>query len=98
MTGKNILVIWSKRAIKSLKEIYDYYNQFSQKAAINQRDRILKKVSDIKFLEQYQVDELSSNHRRIVVSHYKVVYRFEVKQIRILAIFDSRQDPSKLKM
>ena len=49
MTGKNIRVIWSKRAIKSLKEIYDYYNQFSQKAAINQRDRILKKVSDIKF-------------------------------------------------
>lgn len=49
MTGKNIRLIWSKRAIKSLKEIYDYYNQFSQKAAINQRDRILKKVSDIKF-------------------------------------------------
>ena len=98
MTGKNIRVLWSKRALKSLKEIYDYYNQFSQKAAINQRDGILKKVSDIKFLEQYQVDELSSNHRRIVVSHYKVVYRFEGKQIRILAIFDSRQDPSKLKM
>ena len=35
-------------------------------------------------------------HRRVVVGNYKVVYRVFEEEVRIVDVFDSRQDPDKM--
>ncbi len=44
------------------------------------------------FLEHMELD-----HRRLVEGHYKIIYRVEEEYIYITDIFDSRQDPDKMK-
>ena len=43
------------------------------------------------------LEHLGLGHRRLVVSHYKVIYRVSGEYIYITDIFDSRQDPDKMK-
>lgn len=40
---------------------------------------------------------LNLGHRRVIVSHYKIIYRIDGEVIFITDIFDSRQDPDKMK-
>jgi len=43
------------------------------------------------------LEHLQMGHRRLVQSHYKIIYRIEGNTIYITDIFDSRQDPAKMK-
>jgi mRNA-degrading endonuclease RelE of RelBE toxin-antitoxin system len=45
------------------------------------------------------LQSLNLNHRRIMVGHFKIIYRIIEKPNIILVtdIFDSRQDPNKMK-
>ena len=36
-------------------------------------------------------------HRRVVVGHYKVIYHVVEDAIRIVDVFDSRQDPERMR-
>ena len=47
--------------------------------------------------EEPLLEHLRLEHRRLVVSHYKIIYRVEEECIYITDIFDSRQDPDKMK-
>ena len=61
---------------------------------------ILSETKNIKFAQQYQVDEiLGEPYRRIVVRNYKIIYKVHSEvEIRILQIFDTRQNPIQLKV
>lgn len=98
MEKKEIVIQWSKRASKSLESIFNYYFQLSEQSAERIRKDILKTVSTLRFVEQYQVDELNPEYRRMIVRHYKIVYKVKKQSILILNIFDTRQDPSKGKL
>ena len=93
-----VKIIWSKRAQKDLKDVYDFYESKSEKAAENVVNDILHTIENIVFEEQYQVDEiLGKPYRRMVASHYRIVYRPKRSSILIFRIFDNRQNPGKLK-
>jgi plasmid stabilization system protein ParE len=47
-------------------------------------------------LEEY-LEHMGQSHRRIIEGHYKIIYRVKGEMIVITDIFDSRQDPSKMK-
>lgn len=47
-------------------------------------------------LESY-LEHLNLSHRRIIEGNYKIIYRVDSNTIFITDIFDSRQDPSKMK-
>ena len=98
MEKKEIIILWSKRASKSLESIFNYYFQLSEPGAERIRKDILKTVSTLRFVEQYQIDELNPEYRRMIVRHYKVIYKVKKQSILILNIFDTRQDPSKSKL
>ncbi|MBI1288624.1 MAG: hypothetical protein GC178_13720 [Flavobacteriales bacterium] len=57
-------------------------------------------LADSPFIGQLEpmFEELEMEHRRIIVGHFKVVYRIIEKADTVLVtdIFDSRQDPSKM--
>lgn len=66
------------------------------------RDKILAKAEKLLInpslgqKEEY-LDHLDRSHRRIIEDHYKIIYRVEGELIYITDIFDSRQDPTKMK-
>jgi len=100
MTG-DIQPIWEDDVKADLKRIYDFNkNIFSVEFARKIRDEIYKAVGEIVYLEQWQQDEiLGEPYRRMIVRHYKIVYRIKDQQtIYILMIFDTRQDPGKYKI
>jgi len=94
-----IRILWDTKAKADLKLIYDFIKLKSPKGAKNVIGDILSETKNIKFAQQYQVDEiLGEPFRRIVVRNYKIIYKVHSEfEIRILQIFDTRQDSIKLK-
>lgn len=92
-------IIWTDRARLSLNYIWNFYAEIDPAIANRICGEILKAVEGIIFTEQYQLEEtLQGNYRRIIVRHFKIIYRPIEKGILILQIFDTRQNPKKLKM
>jgi len=90
-------VIWSNRAKAQLKSIHDYikYKKKSPQGASNVRKDILQASRNIVFTEQYQQDEIQSEYRRIVVRHYKLLYKEKDGTIQILRLFDTYQSTER---
>ena len=98
MENQEIAILWSSDAAKSLESIFDYYFDLSPQSAERIRKDILQKVGTLRFVKQYQIDEINPDYRRITIRHYKVVYKVEMQKVFILNIFDTRQDPAKSKI
>lgn len=94
-----IRIVWDTHAKADLKLIHDFIKLKSPQGAKNVINDIVSETKNIKFTQQYQVDEiLGEPFRRIVVRNYKIIYKVHSElEIRILQIFDTRQDPIKLK-
>jgi plasmid stabilization system protein ParE len=65
-------------------------------------EKLWDRITDLKRFPrggQYEphLEHLGEGHRRLVVGHFKVVYRIEGKTIFVTDIFDARQDPRKMK-
>ena len=77
--------------------MWDFYAVKNIKAADKIIAEIIETANSIGFPEQYQTEEaLGKNYRRIIIRHFKIIYRVEKDTIRILQVFDSRQDPKKM--
>ncbi|WP_394331466.1 type II toxin-antitoxin system RelE/ParE family toxin [Williamwhitmania taraxaci] len=51
----------------------------------------------LKGQKEHSLKHLGLDHRRLVTGHHKIVYRVIGEHIYITDIFDSRQDPEKMK-
>lgn len=96
-------LIYTEQALTSLEEVLEFISsEVTQKKLFEIRNRILDKA-DTLLLHPNQgqkepcLEHLNLDHRRIIVSHYKIVYRVVGESIYITDIFDSRQDPDKIK-
>lgn len=90
-------IIWTDQAKEALKSIYDYYKYRSPQGAKNVKSDLLKSPKTILFAKQYQVDEINPKYRRIVVRHFKVLYKEEKGVIQVVDIVSTRQSPEVLK-
>ena len=96
---KPIQILWDNQAKADLKLIFEFIKLKSPQGAKNVIRDIIIQSKSIHFAEQYQVDEfLGEPFRRMVVRNYKIIYKIQSEtEIRILQIFDTRQNPIKLK-
>ena len=96
---KPIIILWDNQAKADLKLIFEFIRLKSPQGAKNFITDIVAQSKNIHFTNQYQVDEyLGEPFRRMVVRNYKIIYKVHSEtEIRILQIFDTRQNPSKLK-
>ena len=93
-----IQIIWGNKAKKDLHTIHRFYADKSVDAASKIIDSIVKAAESIVFAEQYQQDEfLGQPYCRLIVKHCKIVYRLKNNSIVIFRVFDTRQNPNKLK-
>lgn len=97
--GKPIRILWDNQAKADLKLIFDFLQLKSPQGAKNVIRDIVAQSKNIHFTEQYQVDEfLGEPYTRMIVRNYKIIYKIHSEtEIRILQIFDTRQDQSRLK-
>lgn len=96
-------VLWTKTALASLYDIYKYYREnVSITIACKIRDNILavsrqlEKHSLIGQIEE-SLKEMEEGHRYIIKDNYKIIYKIQTNTIYITDVFDTRQDPDKIK-
>ncbi|WP_298137654.1 type II toxin-antitoxin system RelE/ParE family toxin [Flavobacterium sp.] len=96
---KPIQILWDNHAKADLKLIFEFIRLKSPQGAKNVIRDIIIQSKSIHFTEQYQVDEfLGEPYRRMVLRNYKIIYKIQSEsEIRILQIFDTRQNPTRLK-
>lgn len=97
------MILWSDWSLRQLEEIHAFY---AEEANSQVADRIIASIlQTTRLLEQYpnggqlepSLDHLGQGHRRIVVGQYKVIYQVVEEAIRIVDVFDSRQDPERMR-
>ena len=96
-------IIWSNHSSRVLINIYRYYRDTaSLKVAMKIKNDIFKSTMQlVEFPKSGQIEtnlvNMNMEHRYIVSGNYKIIYREVNEGILITDIFDSRQDPLKLK-
>ena len=90
-------IVWSNRAKAQLKSIHDYIKNKlkSPQGAGNVKRDILNISKSIVFAEQYEVDEIQPEYRRMLVRHYKILYKEKQGDIHILGVFDTQQSTER---
>jgi plasmid stabilization system protein ParE len=99
--NEKIEVYWTAQAKSDLKYIFEWFKENVKpvEIATKIRNSIVAKSKDIHYVEQYQVDEfLGEPFRKMIEGNYKIIYEVvNPKKIKIVIIFDTRQNPIKLK-
>jgi plasmid stabilization system protein ParE len=96
-------LVYTEQALISLEESLDLIAPNVQyEKLIEIRDRILDQadtllLQPLKGQQEPFLEHLNLGHRRLVVGNYKIIYRVDSENIYITDIFDSRQDPDKMK-
>ena len=97
-------IIWTIPAKIDLWNIFDFLSDVSELVALNVIKRILSTTARLEFgyVKIGQVEPLledrKQNHRYLVEGYYKIIYREEKNSIIINSVFDTRQNPDKLKL
>ena len=91
-------IIWSSKARRRVKEIFDYYKTRSYEVAIKLVEDIDREVDLLKTFPQLaQIEpsllDLPLDYRALVIrEHYKIIYYTTEEAIRIVTVWDCRQD------
>jgi plasmid stabilization system protein ParE len=94
MAPKKLFIKWSDDAIWDLKGIYhELLKTNSKDISLGIRNEIFFASRGIVFPEQYQVDDIYTKYRRIVIRNYKVLYIAKKDTIHITMVVDSRRNP-----
>ena len=98
-------IIWSEFAEKQLELIYKYYKEKAGKTVANKLVRSIIKEPNRLLKEPYlgQEEGLLKNretaYRYLIFKNYKIIYSIDSENgwIKIADVFDTRQNPSKIK-
>ena len=95
-------VCWDVEAGIQFKKIYKYIKKkASEKSANKFRKTIIDRIDELRLQpERYPPEPLLShrkeNFRFILVKPYKVIYEFANQEVRILFLYNTRQNPDKI--
>jgi toxin ParE1/3/4 len=98
-------IIWSEFAEYQLDEIYDYYKK--NVSAVFAKKLVLEIIKEPnKLLEAPEIGQIEEflrhkdiEYRYLIFKNYKLIYSVDYKfgYIKIADVFDTRQNPVKLK-
>ncbi len=98
MVKNKLKVRWTIDALASLKDIYDFYKKKSLQGAKNVKKDIFNSPKRVVYPEQYQIDDVNPEYRRIIVRDYKVLYKEIDDVIVVFDVICTLTDPSKQKI
>jgi plasmid stabilization system protein ParE len=97
-------IFWTEESHRRLKDIFDYY--YLEKLNIAVAQKIVNEVVEYAEILISQpnigvVEDLlrkrKNNYRYIVCNNYKIIYWIDGNVIFIATVFDTRQNPRKIK-
>jgi toxin ParE1/3/4 len=83
-------------ALKIIKSKVSNEKLRSIRKSIFDKADSLKDNPEMGQVEEY-LEHLEEGHRRVIESHYKIIYLIAEDSIIVTDIFDTRQDPDKMK-
>ena len=95
-------IVWTKPAKKDLRKIFNY---FKKKVSLNLANKIVNSIlantsilrtQNIGVKEQLLI-HLEQEHRFIIDGNYKIIYIIKDNTVYITHVFDTQQNPVKLK-
>ena len=91
-------IIWSKRALKQFKDIYDYINNESPSGATTVRDAVMNTLemlpSNPEMFEKDRFKEINDGtYRAFTVFHCRIAYKISASKILILKVMHTSQEP-----
>ena len=96
-------LVYTEQAVASLQECMDFFLHEVPSEKVNEiRDKILAKADKLlanPYIGQQEeyLEHVGQSHRRVIEGNYKIIYKIEGDAIFVTDIFDSRQDPAKMK-
>jgi toxin ParE1/3/4 len=96
-------VFWTQTARLQLEDIFDFYNN---RAGLSTAKKIVKQIvgrtiqledNPLSGPKEPLLSERKFEYRYLVQGNYKIIYRIEGDYIRIAMVFDTRQNPEKMK-
>lgn len=96
-------LVFTEQALISLEEALSFIApEVPYEKLLEIRNRILDTadtllLQPLKGQKEPFLEHLELDHRRLIEGHYKIIYRIVGEYIYITDIFDSRQDPDKMK-
>ena len=97
-------LVYTEQALKSLEELLEFIasQNVEKKVILQIRNQILDRADLLiknpsSGRREVYLEHLGLNHRRVIISHYKIIYRVIDQKIYVTDIFDTRQDPQKMK-
>ncbi len=100
METKSKEIIWTEPAVQDLQGIYNYLAERSVLAAnriISLLTAAPESIARSGFTKSIAIDEYNPKYRRIIAGNYKLLFTVRKNIIVIHRIFDTRQNPEKLK-
>jgi plasmid stabilization system protein ParE len=96
-------IIWTHIAIENTKKIHQFYIKTANRKVadkiVEQIFNFVKSLSHSSFVGQTEecLKKLKKDHRYLVLDHCKIIYTIEKNKVFITHVFDTRQNPKKLK-
>ncbi len=96
-------LVYTEQSLVSLEEALNFIApKVSYEKLVEIKNEILDATDSLMlhpFLGRTEpyLEHLNLGHHRLVIGHFKVIYRIIGEAIYITDIFDSRQDPAKMK-
>ena len=97
-----VKVLWSDTALSQLEDIYDFYKI---KASHSIAKKLVKSIIEETIIlesnpklgvKEPLLFEKPFEYRFLVKKNYKIIYRFNENLVRIISVFDCRQNPTNM--
>ncbi|WP_455593302.1 type II toxin-antitoxin system RelE/ParE family toxin [Bacteroides sp.] len=98
-----IKIKWTKRAGKHLESIYAYLATNSEQAAVKIYNELIDSADILKTFpmsgkKEPELEKSPLEYRSLVAcEHYKLIYYIDNDVAKIMAVWDCRQKPNRLK-
>lgn len=90
--------IWTNEAFDDLLQIEDFLGIDKASKVIDTIIERTRQLQDFPLSGKIQPTQTRQEYRFLVEGNYKIIYSFRSNKVYINTIFDTRQDPEKLKV
>ena len=97
-----VKVLWSDTSLAQLQEIFDYY-EFKANTIVAKKivkgivkKSLLLKSNPLIGVKEPLIADRPFEYLFILENNYKIIYRFNNNIVRIVSVFDCRQNPKKI--
>ena len=95
--------LFAPEAAEDMENIYSYYAEYNENYAVELYNHIIEEAELLRCFpykapREQLLEENPEEYRSLIIRHsYKLVYFVENDTINVVAVFDCRQNPEKLK-